>query len=105
MSKATEAELGTLHGVLAKTLTSIIEEGVPVVVRSEEGDKVEKVPASAAYFTAAIALLKNNDITASASDNDAVRKLREALEERRRRVPKAVNPVLDLGLDPDAVVQ
>lgn len=89
MSKATEDDLSVLHGALANALTSVITDGVPVVVKGEEGDSVEKVPASAAYFAAAITFLKNNNITAGRG-NAELGALKAALENKRA----AKRPVL-----------
>ncbi len=83
MSKATEAELATMHGEIAKGLTQLLRDGVPVVIKGEEGDKVMNVPASAAYYMAAITFAKNNNITADAGSNKELDDLTKALQERR----------------------
>lgn len=85
MSKASEEDLATLHGEVARALTGVISEGVPVVVRGEEKDSVVKVPAPAAYFAAAITLLKNNAITADVSKNEELSDLSKALADRRKK--------------------
>ena len=75
MSKASEAELSDLHGALARGLTDIIKDGVEVPTK--EGSV--KVTAPAAYFGAAVALLKNNNITADPSKNEELDALTKAL--------------------------
>lgn len=80
MSKASEAELSKLHGELARGLTTIISEGVEVPTK--EGSV--KVTAPAAYFGAAVALLKNNNITADPSKNEELDALTKALQARRQ---------------------
>lgn len=85
MSKATEDELAALHGAIARGLTDVITEGVSVVVGKGEDAVIEKVPASAAFFMAGIAMLKNNNITADAAGNADLQALNKALAERRRK--------------------
>lgn len=91
MSKATEDDLSALHGALATALTTVITDGVPVVVKGEEGDSVEKVPASAAYFAAAITFLKNNNITAG-KGNAELGALKAALENKRTSRRPTLSP-------------
>lgn len=52
--------LESLHEYTAKELTRLIEKGTPV--KDNETGEVHYEPAPAAYFTAAIALLKHNNI-------------------------------------------
>jgi len=66
MSRATEAALSTLHGVVASELTRRI-------VESE---------ATAADIGAAIKFLKDNCITASIEDNAALSELKQKLDQR-----------------------
>jgi hypothetical protein len=82
MSKATEDELGALHGAIARSLTTVITAGVEEVVGKGEDAVVVKGPASAAYFAAAITLLKNNNITA-AQGNHALDALKQALANKK----------------------
>lgn len=77
---ASEAELGTLHKVIAEGLTQVIRDGE--AMQDPEGNIVKKT-ASAAYFAAGIALLKNSNITASAEDNAALTGLKAALAAKR----------------------
>lgn len=80
MSKASEAELSQLHGELARGLTAIIKDGVEVPTK--EG--TVKMTAPAAYFGVAVALLKNNNITADPEKNEELRELNEKLQARRQ---------------------
>jgi len=66
MSKATEAALSTLHGVVAAELTRRILES----------------EATAADIGAAIKFLKDNHITASIEDNQALSDLKQKLDEK-----------------------
>lgn len=81
MTKATEAELSALHGALARGLTEIIKDGVDVPLK---GGDVVKVAAPAAYFGVAVALLKNNNITADPEKNEELRDLNDKLQARRQ---------------------
>lgn len=81
MSKATDAELSALHGAIARGLTEVVTAGVVAAVK-EDGEEV-RTAAPAAYFMAAITLLKNNNITADAEQNSDLAELNRALAERR----------------------
>lgn len=61
MSKATNDMMDMLHQLTAEKLASIIRDGVEIV--NKEGEVVN-IPAPAAYISAAIKFLKDNDITA-----------------------------------------
>ena len=82
MAKASESELASLHGAIAKGLTEIIEDGV--TIGTDEENRPIKAAASAAYFMAGITLLKNNNITADAGKNAELSQLADALNKRRR---------------------
>lgn len=82
MSKASESDLGTLHGAVAVALTDVIQNGA--VVGSTDGGEPIKVTAPASYFAAAIALLKNNNITADPEKNAALSGLRQQLATQRQ---------------------
>jgi hypothetical protein len=82
MSKASDKDLGDLHGAIAVGLTTIVKEGV-VIGLDDEGAPI-KAAASAAYYMAAITLLKNNNITADASKNASLAGLTDTLAEKRR---------------------
>ena len=82
MSKASEEDLGGLHGSIARGLKEIIDEGTIVSV-AEDGSPV-RGSAGAAYFMAGITFLKNNNITADAGKNAELAALSDALNKRRR---------------------
>lgn len=86
---ASDTILKELHEVVATELLDIIRNGVPVKWDEETGDELARRKATAAEFSAAIAFLKANEITANLDDTDATKALRKALEERR----KAKKPV------------
>lgn len=67
MSKATEDELGHLHATVARGLRAALE-GEP----------------TAAVFGAAIAFLKNNNITADPTRNSDLLDLQDKLVQRRK---------------------
>jgi len=71
MAKATEAALSRLHGVVAEELTRRIQES----------------EATAADLGAAIKFLKDNHITASIEDNQALSDLKQKLNERLAKRP------------------
>jgi hypothetical protein len=79
VSKASEQELAELHGALARGLKDIITDGAEVMTK--EG--VAKVTAPAAYFGAAVALLKNNNITADPATDAGLQALTAALQKKR----------------------
>ena len=88
---ASDAVLKELHEVVAQELLDIIRNGVPVKWDEETGDELVRRKATAAEFSAAIAFLKANEITANLDDTDATKALREALEARRKKA-KPVMP-------------
>jgi hypothetical protein len=73
MSKATETELAELHGSIARGLRSIIE------------TPTESGPASAAYFMAGLAMLKQNNITADPEQNSDLKALADRLTAKRQK--------------------
>lgn len=74
MSKASESDLGALHGEIARSLTRIVK-------GTHDGDLVIEAPA--AYLAVAVGFLKNNNITADAGKNEELSALSEALRKRR----------------------
>ena len=76
---ATDRALGDLHAQVATELTKALQSG-------EEG-----APAPAAYFGAAIAFLKNNNITASPTENAALADLAKTLADKRK-TRRAIDP-------------
>jgi hypothetical protein len=83
MSKATDTQLGNLHAAVAEVLVETLRNGA--VVGSEEGEPV-RITAPAAYIGAAIAFLKNNNITADPSTNEGLKNLDDQLRARRNRL-------------------
>lgn len=82
---ASESKLGNLHEKVADALT---EQVMGYEEETEEGTKLIKP--SPALLSAAIAFLKNNNITADAEENAALRDLSTALQARRKkRLPQA----------------
>lgn len=69
--------LESLHELTANQLAEILTKGIPVV--NQETGEVTRVPASAAYFTAAIALLKHNGIQAKVTKKNGLGKLAGAV--------------------------
>lgn len=92
---ASEATLKALHEAVAQELLDIIQNGVPCAW-DEAGNETARRKPTAAEFSAAIAFLKANDITANLDDTDATRALKEALEARRRKA-KPVHDFLSDG--------
>ena len=83
---ASEKKLGDLHEAVAEALTEQVK-GYTVI--EDEQEKVIKP--SPALLGAAIAFLKNNNITADAEDNAALRELGESLKARRqKKLPQAM---------------
>lgn len=88
---ATEKQLGDLHQEVAKALTAQVQ-GLDEPVFDAEGGVVatKKIAPSPALLGAAIAFLKNNNITADAEGNQALKELNAKLAERRvRKVPQS----------------
>lgn len=82
---ASEKTLGALHQAVAAALTEQVQ---GYEEQTEEGTKL--VRPSPALLGAAIAFLKNNNITADAEDNAALRDLSQALQARRKKkLPQA----------------
>lgn len=84
MTTASDSELGALHATVAKVLTKAIE-----------GDDC-----SAAVLSVAVTFLKNNNITASPTDNAELADLNKKLAQRRaqgkERLKSDLNQVDDL---------
>ena len=83
---ANAGKLGELHEKVAEALT---EQVVGYVETDEKG--IERtVRPSPALLGAAIAFLKNNNITADPEQNEALRELSSKLADRRKRkIPQA----------------
>lgn len=87
MSKATEQELGELHGTLARGLNGLLKDGVDVA----SGEATVKVTAPAAFWGVAVALLKNNNITADPTKNEELSELNKLLQARRQNARSDLN--------------
>lgn len=82
---ASEKKLGALHEAVASALTEQVE---GYTEQTEEGERF--VRPSPALLGAAIAFLKNNNVTADAEENEALRDLGNKLKERRsKKLPQA----------------
>lgn len=81
MGKATETELAELHSTLTRTLTQAVK---PQEIIQEDG-RIDVIMPAAAYLTAAIMHLKNNNITADPETNSDLAELNKTLAERRKR--------------------
>lgn len=67
MSKASADEMAALHGLVARQLREILENGVKV--QTKDGD-IETIPAPAAFMAQAIKFLKDNNISSAAGEAD-----------------------------------
>lgn len=81
MAKASEDALGALHKAVAEALTQAV---TPTEVDLGDGKKGTVLP-SAAHLGAAIAFLKNNNITADPATNKELHGLEAALQARRQK--------------------
>jgi hypothetical protein len=88
---SSEKDLHKLFDVAVKRLTSIIEDGVQVVVGLGEKAQVEMIDPPASYFTAAAAYLKNYDVRTTPEENSELALLKRTLAEKRAR------PALSMG--------
>lgn len=83
---AKEDKLGSLHEKVADTLALMLEgTKLDAEIDDETGEvraEATMIPPSAATITAAIQFLKNNNITCTPSDNNAIGRLKEAQERR-----------------------
>jgi hypothetical protein len=66
MSKASTDDMNALHGLVARQLRDILENGVEVVVDGE----IQRIPAPAAFMAQAIKFLKDNNISSAAGEAD-----------------------------------
>lgn len=82
---ASDKTLGELHEQVAQALS---EQVVGYTEQTDEGERI--VRPSPALLGAAIAFLKNNNITADPTENEALRDLGDKLKARRnKRIPQA----------------
>ena len=83
MSKSTEQELSELHGTIARVLRSQLEE--TITITDENGVASEVAVASPATLGVAIKFLKDNDITASITEDENLSELSEQLKLKREK--------------------
>ena len=84
--------MGLIHKLTAEKFLRMIEEGVEVEETDKEGNTTIRVrPLTAAEWGVITGFRRNNDITASVSDNDALKELQDKLTGKR----KSIRPVLD----------
>ena len=84
--------MGLIHKLTAEKFLKMIEEGVEVEETDNEGNVTVRVrPLTAAEWGVITGFLKNNNITASVSDNDALQALQDKLTGKR----KSIRPVYD----------
>lgn len=83
MSKASEESLSDLHSAVARGLTEVIDKGALISVDAD--GKELRATAPAAYFMAAITMLKNNSITADPSDNEDLAEFTASLARKRAK--------------------
>ncbi len=91
MKPASSNALGALHSKVATALSEQVD-GYKEEIFGPEGTVTGErtIRPSPALLGAAIAFLKNNNITADAEDNAELRKLGQALEARRKKkLPQA----------------
>jgi hypothetical protein len=85
-NQVTEGELSELFVAAVSGLKTVLVNGVTV----QKGEETITTTAPAAYFAAAIAVLKNNNVTA-AKDNEHLKGLRDELAARRSKAKNAIN--------------
>lgn len=84
--------MGLIHKLTAEKFLKMIEEGVEVEETDKEGNATVRVrPLTAAEWGVITGFLKNNNITASVNDNDALKALQDKLTGKR----KSIRPVFD----------
>ena len=84
--------MGLIHKLTAEKFLRMIENGVEVTETDKEGNETTHYRAlTAAEWGVITTFLKANNITASVSDNDALKELQDKLTGKR----KSIRPVLD----------
>lgn len=89
MAKASDADLGDLHALVALVLGSKLK----APLYDSEGEPIpgtEYCGATAAEISVAVAFLKNNNITADPETNKGLEDLRKRLQENRANGKKAL---------------
>ena len=84
--------LGLIHKITAEKFLHMIENGVEVTNTDKEGNETTHYRAlTAAEWGVITTFLKSNNITASVTDNDALKALQDKLTGKR----KSIRPVYD----------
>lgn len=83
---ANEGKLGELHNKVAEVLSEALDgQVIPGEVDEETGEvSVVKIPPSAAILQVAAKFLKDNNITCTPSEGNALGELRDKMEARRQ---------------------
>lgn len=108
MSRASEDKLGALHEKLADVLSECITPTDEPVLDDKGNDtgETKRVMPSPAYAAVVAKFLKDNEITATRGQSDALEKLNAAQEaNRKRRQERAklnARDIRDAGLAVDA---
>lgn len=90
MSKASETLLGELHALVATALTARLEAPLRAGEDRAPVPGTEGMGCSSSDIQAAIAFLKNNNITADAESNSELAALQKALTDRRKNKKSAL---------------
>lgn len=86
---ASEKQLGTLHARVATALDEQVQGYIEVELNAA-GEQVQRlIRPSPALLGAAIAFLKNNNVTADADENTALKTLRDTLQAKRKKSASA----------------
>ena len=94
MSKASDTQLGLLHGKLAKSMSDALEASEAAILLLEEYDELpEKVRmflekhalANPALLTTVARFLKDNSITCTIEDHEEMSILEKTLKNKKRR--------------------
>lgn len=94
---ASNSIMQELHEALAGQLLDMIKNGIPVDGKPDDDGNVEQTfrRPTAAELGVAVSFLKNNSVTMSVEEDDALKELQQALAKRKS---KPVMPdALDMG--------
>lgn len=82
-TKATEQELSTLHGVVARILKEQLE--AKATIQNADGEEVEMSMVTPAIIAQAIKFLKDNNVTAVIEVGDDLDNLAQILKDKPQR--------------------
>lgn len=99
MSKASEKQMDTLHGALAKTLTRMVEVRTIHKVTSDGDPVEEEVEPSPAALAVAAKFLKDNSIFSTPEQNNALAELGDKLRKRRPSAQDLKDAMKSIGND------